>query len=60
MSEAQKLDFTGRILYLTEDGQTIKDQLAGQDLQKIPDDLMDNISTDEITPGWVCFWYDET
>ena len=21
---------------------------------------MDNISTDEITPGWVCFYYDET
>src|SRR5258705_5510536 len=22
--------------------------------------LMKNISTDEITPGWVCFYYDET
>jgi 3-isopropylmalate/(R)-2-methylmalate dehydratase large subunit len=22
--------------------------------------LMSNISTDEITPGWVCFYYDET
>src|SRR4030095_7004728 len=22
--------------------------------------LMNNISTDEITPGWVCFYYDET
>jgi len=21
---------------------------------------MNNISTDEITPGWVCFYYDET
>ena len=21
---------------------------------------MSNISTDEITPGWVCFYYDET
>jgi hypothetical protein len=29
--------------------------LANDDLP-----LMNNISTDEITPGWVCFYYDET
>jgi 3-isopropylmalate/(R)-2-methylmalate dehydratase large subunit len=22
--------------------------------------LVDNISTDELTPGWVCYYYDET
>jgi 3-isopropylmalate/(R)-2-methylmalate dehydratase large subunit len=27
-------------------------------LEDLP--LMSNISTDEITPGWVCFYYDET
>lgn len=33
----------------------LADQLANGDLP-----LMTNISTDEITPGWVCFYYDET
>ncbi len=55
------LKFTGRILFLTEDTELIRQQLAGADL---PFDaarpLMNNISTDEITPGWVCFYYDET
>ena len=55
------LKFTGRILFLTEDTALIRQQLAGADL---PFDasrpLMNNISTDEITPGWVCFYYDET
>ncbi len=65
--------FTGRILFLTEDTSLIRQQLeatgdvrarlearlaerlANNDLP-----LMSNISTDEITPGWVCFYYDET
>lgn len=51
---------SGRILFLTEDAETIERQLAGEDLTSIPEDLVDNISTDEITPAWVCFWYDET
>jgi 3-isopropylmalate/(R)-2-methylmalate dehydratase large subunit len=68
-----KIGFTGRILFLTEDTALIRQQLeaegdergrleaelarrlAGDDLP-----LMSNISTDEITPGWVCFYYDET
>lgn len=60
--------FTGRILFLTEDTSLIRRQLAGEDLEEelaqrlmagqLP--LMNNISTDEITPGWVCFYYDET
>lgn len=68
-----QLKFTGRILFLTEDTSLIRQQLeAGDDEQekleaelaqrlindKLP--LMSNISTDEITPGWVCFYYDET
>ena len=56
-----RLKFAGRILFLTEDTELIRQQLAGADL---PFDaarpLMNNISTDEITPGWVCFYYDET
>ncbi|MBD0371911.1 MAG: 3-isopropylmalate dehydratase [Pyrinomonadaceae bacterium] len=54
--------FDGRVLYLTEDVSLIRRQLAGhEDLQYDPElPLMNNISTDEITPGWVCFYYDET
>jgi 3-isopropylmalate/(R)-2-methylmalate dehydratase large subunit len=67
------LKFTGRILFLNEDTSLIRQQLEaqGDDRQRVEtelaarlanDDLplMNNISTDEITPGWVCFYYDET
>src|SRR5919107_552990 len=58
----ERIKFDGRILFLTEDTQLIRRQLeAGEDLEggeALP--LMNNISTDEITPGWVCFYYDET
>ena len=55
------ISFTGKALYLTEDKALLKAQLAG-DLTLTYDPerkLIDNISTDEITPGWVCFYYDE-
>jgi 3-isopropylmalate/(R)-2-methylmalate dehydratase large subunit len=57
-----RIRFGGRILFLTEDVSRIRRQLAGrEDLPYDPNDaLMNNISTDEITPGWVCFYYDET
>ncbi|MBJ73682.1 MAG: 3-isopropylmalate dehydratase [Sandaracinus sp.] len=58
---ADTIRFTGRILYLTEDPELLRRQLDGEDLDFDPDrPLRDNISTDEITPGWVCFYYDET
>lgn len=61
MPRPDRLRFTGRILYLTEDLDLLKRQLEGEDLPYDPDRaLMDNVSTDEITPGWVCFYYDET
>src|SRR5712691_8388225 len=66
--QPDRIKFTGRILFLTEDISLIRRQLQGEDLQgeltrrllsgDLP--LMNNISTDEITPGWVCFHYDET
>src|SRR5882724_5470915 len=58
----ERIKFNGRILYLTEDTSLIRRQLANnENLQFDPDrSLMNNISTDEITPGWVCFYYDET
>lgn len=56
----------GRILFLTEDPELIKRQLAGEDLTwdaKNPHNnpkLRDDISTDEITPAHICFFFDET
>ena len=57
-----RIRFDGRILFLTEDTSLIRHQLeAKEDLTYDPGlPLMNNISTDEITPGWVCFYYDET
>jgi 3-isopropylmalate/(R)-2-methylmalate dehydratase large subunit len=61
-----KVRLPGRILFLTEDPELIKRQLAGEDL---PWDtanpannpkLRDDISTDEITPAHYCFYFDET
>jgi 3-isopropylmalate/(R)-2-methylmalate dehydratase large subunit len=56
----------GRILFLTEDPELVKRQLAGEDLpwdtanpQNNPK-LRDDISTDEITPAHICFYFDET
>jgi 3-isopropylmalate/(R)-2-methylmalate dehydratase large subunit len=51
----------GRVLYLTTDGELLKRQLGGESLAFDPArPLIDNISTDELTPGWVCYYYDET
>jgi 3-isopropylmalate/(R)-2-methylmalate dehydratase large subunit len=57
-----RIRFEGRVLYLTEDTSLIRRQLeGGETLEFDPNrPLMNNISTDEITPGWVCFYYDET
>ena len=67
------IKFQGRILFLTEETSLIRQQLEATDeaaaqletelaMRLAADDLplMSNISTDEITPGWVCFYYDET
>ncbi|HEX6805242.1 MAG TPA: aconitase family protein [Terriglobales bacterium] len=57
---------SGRILFLTEDPELIKRQLAGEDLPwdtQNPGNnpkLRDDISTDEITPAHICFFFDET
>jgi 3-isopropylmalate/(R)-2-methylmalate dehydratase large subunit len=52
---------SGRILYVTEDPALLERQLAGETLRYDPErPLVSNISTDELTPGWVCYYYDET
>jgi 3-isopropylmalate/(R)-2-methylmalate dehydratase large subunit len=54
--------FSGSVLYLSEDQELLKKQLYGH--ERVQHDaarkLIDNISTDELTPGWVCYYYDET
>ena len=56
----------GRILFLTEDPELIKKQLAGWDLPWDTKNaannpkLRDDISTDEITPAHYCFYFDRT
>ena len=70
---AKLIRFTGRILFLTEETSLIRQQLeaTGDEAKTLEDELArrlmnddlpltNNISTDEITPGWVCFYYDET
>jgi 3-isopropylmalate/(R)-2-methylmalate dehydratase large subunit len=53
---------TGKILYLTEDPELLAQQLHGEAVSVDPETtaLVNNISTDELTPGWVCYYYDET
>lgn len=51
----------GRVLYLTEDAALLTRQLDGADLAWTPAvKLRDNISTDEITPAYICYYFDET
>jgi 3-isopropylmalate/(R)-2-methylmalate dehydratase large subunit len=61
-----KVRLQGRVLFLTEDPELIKKQLAGWDLPwdtrnpaRNPK-LRDDISTDEITPAHYCFYFDRT
>jgi 3-isopropylmalate/(R)-2-methylmalate dehydratase large subunit len=51
-----------RILFLTKDPDLIRRQLAGEIALRMedlrPEDLLDDINTDAMTPAWVCFDYD--
>jgi 3-isopropylmalate/(R)-2-methylmalate dehydratase large subunit len=52
--------FEGRILFLSEKPEVIRRQLAGEDVslaEAAP--LRTDVSTDEITPTWICYHYDE-
>ncbi|MCH7875343.1 MAG: 3-isopropylmalate dehydratase [Gemmatimonadetes bacterium] len=53
--------FSGRVLFLADDADLLRRQLRGEDPvwpSDIP--LRDDISTDEITPAYICYYYDET
>ena len=59
-TEGPAVRIEGRILFLTEDPELLRKQLEGEDIDWNPSiKLRDDISTDEITPGWVCYHYDE-
>jgi 3-isopropylmalate/(R)-2-methylmalate dehydratase large subunit len=56
-----QVTLSGRVLFLAEDPDLVKRQLEGEDLdwpQAMA--LRDNISTDEITPAYICYYYDDT
>jgi 3-isopropylmalate/(R)-2-methylmalate dehydratase large subunit len=56
-----EVHLAGRILYLADDADVVARQLAGEDLAWTPAiKLRDNISTDEITPAYICYYFDET
>jgi len=64
-----RVRFDGRVLFLTEDPGLLRRQLAGENLPFDPaapagsalnPRLRDNISTDEITPAYICYYFDET
>ncbi len=58
------LKFDGRILLLLDDAELVRAQLfEGRDLElteELKARLRDQISTDEITPAYICYFYDET
>jgi 3-isopropylmalate/(R)-2-methylmalate dehydratase large subunit len=52
--------FKGRILFLSQDPDVVKRQLGGEDLTldaALP--LRTDVSTDEISPTWITYHYDE-
>ena len=65
---AEHIRFDGRVLLLTDDPAQIRRQLAGIDepfVDEIAETepasrLRDDISTDEITPAYICYYHDAT
>jgi 3-isopropylmalate/(R)-2-methylmalate dehydratase large subunit len=57
------LRFEGRTLFLVDDAELLRRQLNGEDLEftdELRAKLRDQISTDEITPAYICYYFDET
>ncbi len=58
------LSLSGRVLFLVDDAAGMRRQLFdGEDLElddELRSLLRDQISTDEITPAYICYFYDET
>ncbi|HEU0199580.1 MAG TPA: aconitase family protein [Burkholderiaceae bacterium] len=57
---AQLVRFEGRILFLSQDPAVVQRQLRGEDVTLAEaQPLRADVSTDEITPVWICYHYDE-
>jgi 3-isopropylmalate/(R)-2-methylmalate dehydratase large subunit len=59
-ASSEQVRFDGRILFLSEDADVVERQLQGTDVSladALP--LRSDVSTDEITPVWICYYYDE-
>jgi len=56
-----QVQLKGRVLFLAEEPSLVRAQLDGKDLDitTIPP-LRNDISTDEITPAYICYHFDET
>ncbi|MBR1156606.1 aconitase family protein [Bradyrhizobium sp. JYMT SZCCT0428] len=57
---ATQVRFDGRILFLSEDADVVESQLQGKDValaEALP--LRSDVSTDEVTPAAICYYYDE-
>ena len=59
-----RMRFDGRVLFLVDDAHLMERQLKhGEDLElddTLVPKLRDQVSTDEITPAYICYFYDET
>ena len=56
-----RVRLSGRVLFLVDDADLMQRQLGGEDLDwPLRAQLRDDISTDEITPAYICYHYDET
>jgi 3-isopropylmalate/(R)-2-methylmalate dehydratase large subunit len=62
-SGQRTISLRGKVLVLTEDPGLVAAQLDGSvsatPAELLSQPLRNNISTDEIIPGWCCYWYDE-
>ncbi|MFF4249224.1 aconitase family protein [Streptomyces sp. NPDC001822] len=62
-ADRQTIRLHGDVLVITEDPELLGAQLDGSGVRTpaelLREPLRDNISTDEIIPGWCCYWYDE-
>ncbi|MBW3553111.1 MAG: hypothetical protein KY466_06365, partial [Gemmatimonadetes bacterium] len=55
-----KMRFDGRVLLLVDDPDLLRRQLRGEDIELTPEvreKLRDQISTDEITPAYICYYF---
>ena len=56
-----EVNLWGRVLFLVDDPDLIRRQLRGEDLHwPLEAALRDNVSTDEITPAYICYYFDDT